>query len=416
MSTARAARVRALWALPITLLLLAIGWQALRLLRAADRAALNPEGALALDPRQGEAHYRHARAALQADPRQAEPVIRAALRAAPGDGRLHALLARTRDLSGAREQALASYDVALRAEPADYLGRVGRADLLLRLGRHDEAVRDLAVLLRTRSYRGPYQAGVHKALLSVAADPRGGAAVARWLAQADAVREAFVLAAFRQLRDPRLADAFYLAIERTRSGAEQRGYVDHLIRTGRWETAWLRWAESLDAAGRDVLGHVYDGGFELAAAGSGFEWRLEPAPGAEVRRVADPGAGGHVLEVGFYDQRVAFRHVAQPLLLAPGRYRLHGRVRLDELRGSRGLWWQLRCGQRSAPPFGATERFLGSSDWREFELEFDVPRENCTAQWLQLEVAARAPVEQDLGGRAWFDALAITRLPAPPPP
>jgi hypothetical protein len=62
---------------------------------------------------------------------------------------------------------------------------------------------------------------------------------------------------------------------------------------------------------------------------------------------------------------------------------------------------------------GSSQRLAGSSPWSTLELDFDVPTENCGAQWLRLELAARIPAETQIGGRAWFDDVAIMPLPDP---
>ena len=101
------------------------------------------------------------------------------------------------------------------------------------------------------------------------------------------------------------------------------------------------------------------------------------------------------------------RDFEERLALAPGAYRLNGRVRVDGLRNARGLHWVLSCnaGQRLAE----TARFTGTSPWRDFEAAFEVPAADCEGQLLQLRLAARIAPEQMIGGRILFDSLHIRK-------
>jgi hypothetical protein len=49
----------------------------------------------------------------------------------------------------------------------------------------------------------------------------------------------------------------------------------------------------------------------------------------------------------------------------------------------------------------------GRRPWKEFEVPFDVPEEDCGGQWLVLAIPARIPAEQRVGGVAWFDDISI---------
>ena len=99
-------------------------------------------------------------------------------------------------------------------------------------------------------------------------------------------------------------------------------------------------------------------------------------------------------------------HQWQMLALAPGNYRLNGRVRLDDLRSDRGLVWTLSCAE-DGRQLAETEPMSGHTAWRSFSLDFAVPAEACGGQWLTLRVPARIAAEQRIGGVAWFDDLKI---------
>jgi hypothetical protein len=224
----------------------------------------------------------------------------------------------------------------------------------------------------------------------------------------------------RLARDARSTDAVSAVFDQlaaTPGGladTERRAYVERLIRDQRWQQARRVWAAGLPTAQPRSDERVFDGGFEQPAGGYGFDWRLEHVAGANVELLAGPGVtGSRALYVEFQNRRVRFAHVRQLLTLAPGHYRLFARYRLDSLRNERGLTWTLRCAENPSARLGSSQRLAGSSPWSTLELDFDVPTENCGAQWLRLELAARIPAETQIGGRAWFDDVAIMPLPDP---
>ena len=59
---------------------------------------------------------------------------------------------------------------------------------------------------------------------------------------------------------------------------------------------------------------------------------------------------------------------------------------------------------------GASEPLKGTTNWRTFDADFEVPADACPAQWLRLELDARVELEKDVnGGTIWFDDLTIRR-------
>ncbi|MBW8366841.1 MAG: hypothetical protein K0M70_03155 [Arenimonas sp.] len=70
--------------------------------------------------------------------------------------------------------------------------------------------------------------------------------------------------------------------------------------------------------------------------------------------------------------------------------------------------WTVTCASGGAA-LGETPPLRGNGPWRAFEAQFEVPAQDCAAQWLVLRLPARIPAEQRIGGQAWFDAIKITR-------
>jgi hypothetical protein len=126
------------------------------------------------------------------------------------------------------------------------------------------------------------------------------------------------------------------------------------------------------------------------------------------------GIAGNALNVTFVNQRYAGPPIYQYVLLAPGRYRLQGWARSD-LVAWLGLHWGLYCqnGSGRETPLAHTEPLSGSTPWREFGADFNVPA-NCPVQILRLELANPKPgasgpgtVAIRLKGRVWFDDVRL---------
>jgi hypothetical protein len=64
-----------------------------------------------------------------------------------------------------------------------------------------------------------------------------------------------------------------------------------------------------------------------------------------------------------------------------------------------------------AATFGQSKMILGSfPDWRAFEFPLIVPENGCTAQIIELKLAARSPSEKLAFGAIWFDDFTISRM------
>jgi hypothetical protein len=168
---------------------------------------------------------------------------------------------------------------------------------------------------------------------------------------------------------------------------------------------------------RRQLGFLHDGGFELEPSNWGFDWRIRSMPQALVDRGTTYGIDGEkALHLLFRDYRGRFEGVSQFLFLDPGHYRLSGRVSTDSLESRGGIRWGVRCLLAEPRELGASERFLGANEWRDFAFEFEVP-DSCVLQELRLVSAGERRFEHRITGGAWFDRLMIgkVRKPTAPP-
>lgn len=401
--------LRRWWLAP--LLVLAAG-RVLTLSVADHYAQTQPERALRWRPNHPEALIRAAEQALDkpADLDRAGALARRAASANPLDGRPYRILGTIAEQRGDASRAATLYATAARHSPRDLPTLAWLAEHHFKEGRVAEGIAYMDALLRVR----PGLAEGLFALLTQAVDASAGQIpLAQTLAGTPPWRTGFLTHLAHSAQSSDAVGAVFEQLASTPGGlteAERRAYVERLIRDRRWRQARRVWAADRHPGDEPV----FDSGFELPPGGYGFDWRLNRVPGAAIELLGGPGVSGRrALYVEFHNRRVRFAHVQQLLTLAPGRYRLAARYRLDGLRNERGLTWTLQCAEPPRGRLGSSRRLAGSSPWSTLEFDFDVPAENCGAQWLRLELAARIPAETLVGGRAWFDDIVIHALPPP---
>ena len=193
------------------------------------------------------------------------------------------------------------------------------------------------------------------------------------------------------------------------SQPERQAYYERLLREGLIEEAYLAWVNSLNPVQRQHLGPLYNGSFELPLTGRGFDWRTEPLDRVDVTRVPFEGEGSNALRLRFRLLRTPYRHLSQPLLLAPGAYELAGKSRDLHLLSEGGFRWQARCLTPAPELLGESDRLFGSETWSAFRFEFEVP-DTCRGQELRLVSADGTNREILTDGELWFDQLSIRRL------
>lgn len=401
------------WLLPVLLGLAWLGWRALTLGLADHWATSDPARALAWRPDHPEALVNLAtqRATEDGGLDEAEALARRALSAHPLDGRGHRVLGQVALARGDADAAFAHFQRAARLAPRDAATAAFLADWHLGRGEFAPALVQIDRLLRAHPQA---MREVQPLFPALAQAPEAHAAFVAALAAAPPWRGAAVMAALRAKdTDLDVLAAFMEQLRRAPGGlapAELEAWVERLGRDGRWGSAYLVWASQLPPERLAVLGNVFDGGFELPPGPGGFDWRFGRVSGARIDRLPTPGATGQVaLRVAFEERRVPFAHVRQRLALAPGRYRLVLRAKPEHLRTERGLVWTVACADGKA--LADTPPLTGHGEWRELAADVEIPPQGCGGQWLTLRLPARIPAEQRIGGRAWFDDLAIRRLP-----
>jgi hypothetical protein len=327
----------------------------------------------------------------------ARSLAQAALRRHPFAGEALRVLGAVAELRGDRQLALRMMTAAAKASPRDTatqfwlaINALSDHDLPLALNRLDHLLRTEPELLRD----------AFPVLATIGINPMGAQALAPILAAKPGWRAEFVSNLLRQA--PLVADLAHLVHALQKAGgqltdAEFDIYAQRLFAAGEWERLKTLLAGAQTQPNSAL---IRDGGFDGTGRGPLLGWEVAHMAGV------DAVIAGSQLQLVFYGKRVPFRNVQQLLLLPPGSYRLGGRVRLEAIETTHGLAWTLTC-PSAAAPFASTEHWLGNQTWRDFWLDFDVPPD-CPAQTLRLELRARIHAEQQISGRASFDALTIT--------
>jgi hypothetical protein len=213
--------------------------------------------------------------------------------------------------------------------------------------------------------------------------------------------------------DERIPLDLLLALRSSRHpprAAELDAYLNFLVAQRMYELAYYTWLQFLRPEQLGGAGLLYNGSFESPLSGAPFDWRFEQGAGVDIDVAERPDkSGDHALRIDFEYGRVEYHSIKQLLMLAPGRYRLHGRYQ-GELAGPRGLKWRLACAETPDRPFAESTMITGrAAAWSDLDLDFDVPADKCRAQYLSLDLDARMPSEQFLTGTIWFDDLRIQR-------
>ena len=338
------------------------------------------------------------------------PALRAALDANPTDAAALVALGIERERAADPASASRAYAAALEIAPIDRAALRAAVALDLREGRVADAVERLDQLAvyypDTRDWIFPLLA--RGLVLPAWRAPLEGLARRRtsWMG-------AFVLFACRQSGDPQLAAA--LLAPRAGAGHAQRAEVgcvtERLRGAGQWLAAYQLWLNTLPRERLADVGFVFNGSFEHAPSGVGFDWIAEESSAAHLVEypVAAGAVGRRALRVTWSGKRAASAPIRQYLAIEPGRYELSGLARLEGLQSVRGVQWVVRCagGERSAP-LGTSPRFLGSGEWQRFSFAVEVPPQ-CAGQALALEPVGMNEGTTYVAGKAWFDDLRLAR-------
>jgi hypothetical protein len=408
---------RWLWIAISGLILLACGWKIATDTAAFTLARSDPEAALDIDGDSptalvGLAEQKLANATGAAEIAAATALANAALAVNPLEERAIRILAFAADLAGDDARALELMKAADARSRRDVAVEAWLFDRAVETGDAAAALDHGDALLRT-GFRGTK--AIYEPLIRFAADPKRRPAIAERLAQDPPWRGSFLNMLGGEGQDPAVAVALLDELAKGPNpprDSELKPLLTTLVQRKDFDLAYLIWIHFLPNDRRQSLPYVYNGDFELPPSQLPFDWMLGAVPGAqtEIVRSADVDRG-HVLHVQFANKRVAYKHASKLIILTPGRYRLSGMVKAEELEAERGLLWRIGCaGNGKAPKISETAAFKGTFAWQRFQVEFEVPEDDCRAQTLILAIDARAVLEQQISGDIWFDDLTVDRM------
>jgi tetratricopeptide (TPR) repeat protein len=257
------------------------------------------------------------------------------------------------------------------------------------------------------------------ALAGFTANPPAVKALTAFLATSPPWRTWFLSELSARLANKARLVELYAALNETENPPTKKEllpYLNRLIKDGNFEQAYQTWRETLPPEQRANESYPFNRDFDIPIDGLPFNWNLEAIPGADIQIVPSvDGDRKRALHVEFSGARVRFANVKQLMLLPAGDYTFSGRVKTEELRTSRGLWWHIFCANNPAKTLANTELVSGTMPWTDFTVNFQVPAEDCRAQWLQLELPARIEPELRIEGQVWYQYLRIAPTPTTEP-
>ena len=252
------------------------------------------------------------------------------------------------------------------------------------------------------------QGNLYPVLIALAENPEFSDALAERLAMRPDWRSSLI-GSMMSKASPAAIKHLLTSLQRRKAldAVEMGQWIDRLVKEGEWGQAYARWAGELPLSEMRTLRSVHNGGFETEPSGIGFDWRIDKSADVIIDRDRLAGTDGSVaLRLRFLGRRTERIPLHQWLLLAPGTYRLHFLARSQDLRSDRGLQWEIRC-LDSARQVAVSDAVVGSTDWHDYGVDFEIPEHNCQAQDLSLRNAGSKGAGKILAGTVWFDDVSI---------
>ncbi len=366
--------------------------------------------ALSWDRTNAQALFSEGVRIAKADPAQAITYLAAAVRSNPTDGPTYAAIARLKEEGGDLAGAEQAMQAAAQMAPRRVDVQLEAARFWFRRGDIARAMKHMDVVL---TFGGSLREQIFPDLLKLAEDP-----ATREIAHAKLLKQRiawwpqfFNYAAAKATSVETLRALFQMQADGPNAVTTEglRAYLQRLQRENLWIESYLVWLNNLRKDQLNAIGNLFNGGFEEKISNLGFDWIITPASQVIVDTASTSGATGHeALRVVFRGPRIQFQHVHQYLMLDPGAYSLHGRVRPDNLETSEGIQWSIYC-VGNAKALAHSERFTGTDHWQHFTTQFQIPPQDCAVQMLRLELAGRSALDYEAKGAIWFDDISIAR-------
>lgn len=347
------------------------------------------------------------------EPDRAIGLLQKAIDGNPADSRPLLLLARILHAEGQTGVADSMIDVATRIMPVNPAVLKSAAQYWYSRGDLNKAV----LLLSTALEADPSETGeLLPIFLEIAENPTGREALREIALAPPKWWDRFFLEVVRRALETDTVRALYgmrqASTDFPITGDERNAYIKRLQKDGFITEAYLVWVNGLDKVQRQELGYLYNGSFEQEFTNAGFDWHATDLKryGITLNTAQTYGIHGQkALHVAFTGKTFRFSHVYQPLHLTTGKYVFSGRVRTDKLQTRGGMQWRIRCTTGSKQQLVEGDRYLGSGEWIDFNVKFEVP-DDCAGQELRLVSVGRRDVDHEMKGEIWFDKLGIRLL------
>jgi hypothetical protein len=369
----------------------------------------NPALALWFDPSQFDARVALAQSQWRENVDSGDEAIseaRQALADSPLSPGALTLLARVSEHNSTPAKTAALMQLASRVDQRNLEAQLWLLDQDVQNARIPEVLRRIDVLLRGQSVQ--VKDRLISALAPVLTSAAYRPAFVAVLEMGPTWRSPVLEKLAESANDLAGLDRLYASLRTIRNpltAEELEPFLNRLVKEGRLDDAYNAWTQSLPLERLSNLGYLYNARFQYTITNLPFDWVFAPVEGALAR--AEVENGRRILDVDFFGFRVAFQHVSHLLTLSPGSYRFSGQERSQNLQNERGLWWRLACDGGTNATLGSTDLVSGETPWREFRVDFEVPKDNCPYQKLVLELPARAVLETEIIGGISYANLEI---------
>ncbi len=331
-------------------------------------------------------------------PLEAVALARQALAEQPLDGRGYRVLAESRlDAAGAPDPALLA--TALQYAPRDAQARLLAALAAEAAGDPATAVRHLDRLLRV----APLASEALYPQLRADIESAGGlAALVRALRvhPPPPWRTGFLDYATRTATSPAALNRLFRALAAVAAlpRLEASWWVQRLVALGDVAGAAAAWQVYRPQPA--VRERVFDRDFaELQPIPVPFEWVASTGTGVEVAPTVGVAGVPGAVRVTFTGSRANFPLLTQLLQLPSATpLQLVWTDTLLDLQTPRGIHWTLRCASGLPADLLAAPAQRGNAAWQRHAVAFTVPND-CSAQWLRLELDARIAAESEAVGQ-----------------
>ena len=389
-----------------------IGWRIIVSTAAYNLAIADPELAVAWMPEAGALDALAFREFTKTDGDLdiARSLAERALQLNPLDARALSALGLIAERKGNRARA----DVLMRLSGTrtwrDSTTQAWLVNQNIQRGEFEQALSNIDALLRVNR---EVMEQTFPVLAAFTIDKRTFDILANFLADDPPWRASFLINLSGQISDTGRLMQLFAALRDSPhppDSSELGSYLDRLIKDGKFAEAYRGWRETLSPQNRASEVYPYNGNFTAPIDGLPFNWLLRPASGVDIQVLAAPGkTDSRILQLQFSGARVAAFTVGQLMVLPSGQYRLTGMVRAEGLRTQRGLRWHIFCGTSPNGSLALTNLVANSVPWTNFSVDFVVPKENCPAQWLKLELPDRTASERQIEGQIWYENIQITQ-------